>query len=397
MYKKNIVILVFLLLFVSGCARFGHQISLDNKIILTQDQQKNINLSTTKSEIRELALSIEVPGQFKTIPAMTNRIYAPIDGKITKVFVKLGETVGAHQPLVEMQSDAIGQIQSELLQNIIQINAQIKMSNAQLEFARNNYRRETTLLGEKVTSKRSWEDSKTQLTKESANLSALGAQRTSLVSVYQQRLNLYGADRSVINRVIATNKIYPYIILRSQHPGIIIKRDANLEEFVETNKEHMEVSDLKKVWASGYLFEKDISKVKVGEKVVATINDDLVADGKLTYIASTLDPKTKTLEVVAEINNPELLIKPNMYTKMKINTGTVKALVVPKSAIQKFGDSDLIYVKIGANKFEERKIQTGMSNDQYVEVTKGIKPGETIVTEGSFSLLGESIKRTERD
>ena len=148
MYKKNIVILVFLLLFVSGCARFGHQISLDNKIILTQDQQKNINLSTTKSEIRELALSIEVPGQFKTIPAMTNRIYAPIDGKITKVFVKLGETVGAHQPLVEMQSDAIGQIQSELLQNIIQINAQIKMSNAQLEFARNNYRRETTLLGE---------------------------------------------------------------------------------------------------------------------------------------------------------------------------------------------------------------------------------------------------------
>ncbi len=400
MKNKYLLILIIFIIcsfLLTGCKSDKESKTSQNIIKLTAEQEKNINLELAKAEYNDLALAISIPAQFKAVTFLTSRLYAPVDGKVKKVFVEPGQTVKKGEPLVIIQSDTIGQIESELLQNIIQISAQIRMSQAQLEFARNNYKRESVLLSEKVTSKKSWEESKTQMYKEMANLSALGAQRSSLISVYQQRLNLYGADSSVINRVISTNKIYPFITIKSQLNGIVMKRDINEEEFVQLNKEMFEVSDLNKIWLVGYLFEKDINSVKVSNKVTATINDTEKVTGEVTYISPNLDNNTKTMEVRAEIDNKTLNLKPNMFADMLINTGVKNALIIPKSAIQKLGDSNLVYVKISPHTYEERKIETGTGNDKQVEIISGVKEGEFVVTNGSFSLLGESIKKDERE
>lgn len=394
MYKK-IILLLFVSVVLTGCVP-NHKTRPDNSnIILTPDQEKNIYLQTEVAKIKEIELSLKVPAQFKAIPLLTNRTYAPVAGKVVNVFVEQGQVVKSGQPLLEIQSDIIGQIESELLQNIIQINSQIKMSQSQLEFARNNFTREDILLKEHITSKLDWDTAKNQMRREAANLNALKIERTSLISVYQRRLLMYGAGSNVIQRVISSNKIYPYITLRAHKTGVIIKRDANQEEFVEVNKELFEVADLSRIWLVGNIFEKDIPTVNIGNPVSVLVNDILKFKGKIIYIASVLDTETKTLEVRAEIENNDYKLKPNMYEEMNIKTGNKRVLAVPRNAVQKIGDTNLVYVRVSPNTYSERTVKTGIYNDKDIQIISGIKENEVIVTKGSFSLLGESIKKIE--
>lgn len=394
MYKK-IILLIFLIFVLSGCANSNKHKNGNANIILTADQQKNIGLQTQPALFKILDLSLKIPAQFEAIPTRTNKIYAPVDGKVVNVFVIQGQEVKAGQALVEIQSDIIGQLESELLQNIIQINSQIKMSQSQLEFARNNFVREDILLKEHVTSKLDWDTAKNQLRREIANLNALKTERTSLISVYQRRLSMYGADSSVIQRVIASNKIYPYITLRSHKNGVVISREPNQEEFVEVNKELFEVADLSRIWLVGNIFEKDIPSVNLGNPASVNVNDMLTYRGKIIYISPVLDTDTKTLEIRAEIFNDDYKLKPNMYEEMNIKTGVKKVLSVPRNAIQKIGDTNVVYVLVAPYTYSERSVKTGIYNDKDIEILNGINENDIVVTNGSFSLLGESIKKIE--
>lgn len=394
MYKK-IILLIFLIFVLTGCAGNNKHKSENANITLTADQQRNIDLQTQPAQFKELDMALKIPAQFKAIPTLTNRIYAPVNGKVVNVFVIQGQEVKAGQALVEIQSDIIGQLESELLQNIIQINSQIKMSQSQLEFARNNFVREDILLKEHVTSKLDWDTAKNQLRREIANLNALKTERTSLISVYQRRLSMYGADSGVIQRVIASNKIYPYITLRSHKNGVVISREPNQEEFVDVNKELFEVADLSRIWLVGNIFEKDIPSVNIGNHVSVNVNDVLAYKGKIIYISPVLDMDTKTLEIRAEIFNDDYKLKPNMYEEMNIKTGVKKVLSVPRSAIQKIGDTNVVYVLVAPYTYSERSVETGIYNDKDIEILKGINENDVVVTQGSFSLLGESIKRIE--
>lgn len=396
MFKK-IFFLIFIIVLLTGCTN-RHRIEMKNKdIILTQKQEENIKLETKTATFIPLDVSITIPAQFKAIPILSNRIYSPVDGKIINVFVEQGQIVKLGQPMVEIQSDTIGQIESELLQSIIRLNSQIKMSQAQLEFVTNNYKRENILLKEKITSRFDWENAKTQMSKESANLSALKTEKTSMISVYQRRLQMYGADNRTIQKVLVNNKIYPFIILRAHQEGFVIKFDAHLDEFIPVNKELFEVANLSKIWLVGNLFEKDISSVNIGNTVKVKTDGLNGVKGKIIYVAPTLDLETKTLEVRAEIENKNYKIKPNMFTEMNIKTGTRTVLAVPLSAIQKIGDTTLVYVLVEPHVYSERVIKTGVNNDTYVEILSGLKENEVVVTKGSFSLLGETIKKTERE
>lgn len=396
MYKK-ILFLISLIFILTGCGVKNKIETQNADIILTSQQEKNINIETQKAGVTKLDVSLVVPAQFKANIFLTNRIYAPVDGKIVDVFVVTGQTIKKGQPLVKIQSDIIGQIESELLQNIIQLTAQIKMSQSQLEFFIHNYSRENMLYKEHITSKVDWESSKTQMNKERANLSALKIERSSLISVYQRRLSMYGADSQVIQRVIATNKIYPFIVIKADKNGVVLKRDVNREEFVMANKELMSTADLSKIWLVGNLFEKDIHSVRMGDKVSAKIDDFNVVEGNISYIAPALNLETKTLEVIAEIKNTDYKIKPNMFTEMNIKIGTAEVLAVPSIAIQKIGDKSIVYVRTSPHTYAERIVKTGIFNDKYIEIKSGIKEGEIVATRGSFSLLGESIKKIEAD
>lgn len=391
----KLFIIFSLALLLTGCRNKNNDTAPNKRIVLTEAQEKNAKIQTSPLSGMDIELQITIPAQFKARNQSIERIYSPIDGKITNVFVEPGAILKVGQPIVQIKSDAISQIQLEFLEKILDIDANINELRAQYNLSLQNYNRERTLYNEKISSRADYETANAQLRKDKANLDALNIKRSSLINVYRQRLAVYGGT---IDNVIKTKQIYPYITIKATKNGVLLERKVNPGEIVEQNRELFNLADLKTIWLVGYAFEKDSPYLHLGEAVTGTIEESTeTINGVLSYVSPILDNTTKTLEVRADIPNKNFKIKPNMYAEMYVNTGIAHVLAIPTDAVEKFGDYNFAYVKIAPHTYEERKVETGKKNDQYTEVLSGIKAGEEVVTRGSFELLGESIKKQEAE
>ncbi len=390
---KLFIIFIFVTVTCVGCGHKADKVVNNKQLVLTDAQEKNADIQTSPLQRMELELQITIPAQFKARNQSIERVYSPIDGKITDVFVEPGTILKVGQPIVQIKSDEISQIQLEFLEKILDIDANINELKAQYALSRQNYNRERTLYSEKISSRAEYETANAEMRKDKANIDALYIKRASLANVYRQRLAVYGGS---LDRVLQTKQIYPYVTLRASKNGILLERKVNSGEVVEKNRELFNLADLSTIWLVGYAFEKDSSVLHLGEAVTGTLEESTgVINGVLSYVSPILDSTTKTLEVRADIPNKELKIKPNMYAEMFVNTGMVNVLAIPNDAVEKYGDYYFAYVKIAPHTYEERKVQIGKKNDKYSEIVSGIKAGEEVVTKGSFELLGESIKKQE--
>ena len=374
----KLFIIFSLALLLTGCGSKNNDTAHNKRIVLTEAQEKNAKIQTSPLSVMDIELQITIPAQFKARNQSIERIYSPIDGKITNVFVEPGAILKVGQPIVQIKSDAISQIQLEFLEKILDIDANINELRAQYNLSLQNYNRERTLYNEKISSRADYETANAQLRKDKANLDALSIKRSSLINVYRQRLAVYGGT---IDNVIKTKQIYPYITIKATKNGVLLERKVNPGEIVEQNRELFNLADLKTIWLVGYAFEKDSPYLHLGEAVTGTIEESTeTINGVLSYVSPILDNTTKTLEVRADIPNKNFKIKPNMYAEMYVNTGIAHVLAIPTDAVEKFGDYNFAYVKIAPHTYEERKVETGKKNDQYTEVLSGIKAGEKVVT-----------------
>lgn len=373
------------------------QTSAYKQIVLDDEQEQNANIQTEILQNRPIQLRITIPAQFKAVNIFLDRIYAPINGKVIRVFVNIGDIVKIGQPLIEIKSDAIGQIQLEFLDAYINVDSEIKQMTAQYNLSVQTYKRENILYHEGISSRAEYQVAYAQMLKDRASLNAAKIKKNAIIKVYAQRVALYGGNESTITGVAVTKRIYPYITLRASKHGIVLERKANQGEIIEQNREIFNIADLSTIWLVGYAFEKDTPLLKVGQDVVGVFEEERgkTVKGKLSYVASVLDPERKTMEVIANIPNKDFSIKPNMYSEMIVDIGTVNALAVPNTALQKYGDYTFAYIKVAPHTYEERKVATGQQNDKYSEVKSGICLGEEVVSNGGFSLLGESIKMKE--
>lgn len=391
---KLIIIFCFLII-LSGCGNKTSEQSHNKQIVLTEAQERNAKIQTEPLSVMDIELQITIPAQFKARNQSIERVYSPIDGKITDVYVEPGTILKIGQPIVKIKSDEISQIQLEFLEKILDIDANYNELKAQYNLSNQNYNREKTLYNEKISSRAEYEAAYAQLRKDKANIEALNLKRSSLINVYRQRLAVYGGS---IDNVIKTKQIYPYITIKATKNGVLLERKVNPGEIVEKNRELFNLADLKTIWLVGYAFEKDSPYLHLGEAVTGTIEgSSSTINGVLSYVSPILDNTTKTLEVRAEIPNKDFKIKPNMYAEMFVNTGVAHVLAIPTDAVEKFGDYNFAYVKVAPHTYEERKVETGKKNDKYTEIISGVKAGEEVVTTGSFELLGESIKKQEQE
>lgn len=402
--KSTIIFLLtitILPLFLCGCNKKEDDINIKNKIItLSLEQEKNAKITTDFAKNMELDMTITIPAQFRAQNTLVDKIYAPLNGKIEKIFVEPGIVVKKGQEIALIKTDEIGAIQLEFLEKILDIEGSIKEMTAQCNLSKQEYEREHTLYNEKISSLADYQKARAQMEKDKATLNSLQNKKSALVNVYRQRLAVYGGS---IDTVLKTRKAYPYVSLKASKGGIVLERNVNENEFIEKDKELFNIADLSTIWLVGYAFEKDASKLTTGEKVTGKLeegeNKNTLSDkieGTLSYVSPILDNTTKTLEVRADIENKDFKIKPNMYAEMFVDIGKYETLVIPNDSIEQYGDFSFAYVKIKPNTYEERKLEIGHKNDKYTEILSGIKEGEEVVVEGAFSLLGESIKNSEK-
>jgi len=161
-------------------------------------------------------------------------------------------------------------------------------------------------------------------------------------------------------------------------------------------QELLSVTDLSEVWVVGDLYEQDFRTVRVGSEAAITTPayPGLTLHGRVSYIDPRVDPQARTAKARIEVPNADGCLRLGMYVSVSFTTPGVSTVVVPRSAVQAIGDRQVVFVPAGNEdgKFIQRQVRVGSPIGDNYTVLSGLKPGETVVTEGSFFLRAEVLR-----
>jgi len=157
-----------------------------------------------------------------------------------------------------------------------------------------------------------------------------------------------------------------------------------------------EIADLSNVWILLDAYESDLLFMKIGQKITITLAS---IPGKefttsISFIDPLINPQTRTAAVRAELNNPQQILKPEMFVKGKIKASlsvSGKSIVISKTSLLWTGKRSVVYVKVPNTEFpafEMREITLGASLGEFYIVESGLTEGEEIVTNGVFAIDG---------
>ncbi len=171
--------------------------------------------------------------------------------------------------------------------------------------------------------------------------------------------------------------------------GLVTQRPVARGERVEAGQMLFTILDISRLWIWIDLHEKDLAVVRVGMpvRIKVTAYPQRTFTARISYLAPELTPESRTVRARVEVDNTERLLKPNMFATVEILSGRSRAvLAVPASALTRVENQDVVYVNFESDHFERRSVSLGQREDDWVEVTRGLKPGEKIATEGTFAL-----------
>ncbi len=146
------------------------------------------------------------------------------------------------------------------------------------------------------------------------------------------------------------------------------------------------------VWVYGTIYEYELPFVKIGTpvKIHAPTFPEKEFQGEVRALDPVLDSATRSIRVRARVENPEGLLKPEMYVNLYFKTGLGEALTIPEEAVLHTGEQTLVFVAQGEGYFEPRKVILGTKVGNFYEVKEGLRAGEPIVVSGNFLIDSES-------
>jgi len=183
--------------------------------------------------------------------------------------------------------------------------------------------------------------------------------------------------------------------LRSTMEGIVLERLATVGEFVEKGRVIATIGDNAQLWLLAEINERDLSLVKSGQEAEFTVlaYPDKRFHGRIAQLGNQVEHDSRTLEARIEVDNKDGLLKAGMFADIAITTTVLeRVLTIPDKAMQSDGDSQVVFVALGADRFEKRRVQPGVSHQERTQVISGLKTGEIVVTDGSFILKSELLK-----
>ena len=217
-----------------------------------------------------------------------------------------------------------------------------------------------------------------------------------MVQTSRERLELLDVPEHQIRELEKSRKIMKDLHIHSPFAGIVLNIGAREGQYVTPQTELFMLADLSRVWVIADIYEDELPWVHVGDEVQIELTGipGRTFTGKLTYIYPYADPKTRTIKVRLEFNNPDLLLKPEMYANVTIQAQSqVDAVVIPSQAVVRSGIRDQVFVVRGQGKFEPREVKLGVSSEGKVQVLDGVKAGEEVVVSSQFLIDSESKLR----
>lgn len=187
----------------------------------------------------------------------------------------------------------------------------------------------------------------------------------------------------------------PTVEVESPLDGVVLERSVTVGETVDPTTALFHVGDLSRLLAEAEVYEADLADVRSGEvarlRVVAY--PDRVFTGRVVRLAEEIDPVRRTLRIWINVaNTPNRQLKPGMFAQVNLVVATTGEVVtVPNEAVQTDGPNRFVFVQNGEN-FVRQDVVVGERDDRYTAITRGVFPGDLVVTQGAMQLKTVALR-----
>ena len=343
-------------------------------VTLSPEKQKSSGIEVRQVALENTAVPLSATAAIEINMDRSAKISPRVTGKAVRIIASQGDRVKAGQALAYLDSVELDQTWSDYIK-----------AKGKVELARKNFQREESLFEKKISPEKDVLKAKQEFGEAEADL-----------NLAKERFRLLGVDVSQFE-LTKGNGNHPLIPVTSPVSGVVLEKTVTQGEMVSSDKALFTVADLSTLWVVIDIYEKDISRLRLGTgvKVSVTAFSDKTFRGKIAYIGDVIDEKTRTEKARVTIDNSSGLLKPGMFATVLIETtsgGTERIIAVPEEAVVVDGTKRYVFIQIAPEQFKRREIEAGRTLGNRMEVTMGLKEGETVAVKGAFILKSELKK-----
>jgi membrane fusion protein, heavy metal efflux system len=349
---------------------------------MNPESQKEMGISVEAAALRNLRDTLSATGIVSEDPGRVAHIRPLARGLIDKSYVKLGDRVSEKDPLVEYDNIELGLAIGEYLTS----QAELRRSLTDLEVKKTILDRGKEMLRVGAIARTAYDLREAEY--KDAEAKTAGAKAA--VDKIEEQIHRFGwtdQDLATLPAKQGTGHTITHSILKAPFSGIITAYHASVGEAVEPSTELLAITDMSSLWVLADVFEKDLSHVKNGQAVKVRVASypGRVFQAKITYIADTLEPKTRTAKVRCVVENSSGLLKLEMFATVEIPIDRARdVLAVPDSSIQQIEGKPVVFVRKSEREFQKQEVQTGIASGGFTEIRSGITEGDLVASHGSF-------------
>lgn len=300
-----------------------------------------------------------VPARVVIDENRASKVGVPLSGRVTSVHVELGQRVAAGDPLFSVASP-----------DIAELRAQEEKAAVDLEAARTALERVRAMVATRALPAKEELAAQRDL-KEAEVASRLAGSKLESLKVSSQSDNEF--------------------TVTAPRFGVVVEKNVLLAQAVspDANAALMVVADLSSVWVVADLFDAEATGVKEGARAQVTSPSipDLRLEGRVEMVSSVLDPNRHTVPIRVRLPNPDGLLRPNVYARVRFGAAHKDGVVeVAATSLVTDGERQYLYVQDGEGRFTKRLVVAGSVHDGRVPVLSGLKGGEIVVEQGAVLL-----------
>lgn len=345
--------------------------SENNIVTLTDEQYKTVGIELGRVQERVLGGAVSVTGLLDVPPQNMVSITAPFGGFLRSTTLLQGMHLSKGQVIAVIENPEYIQLQQDFLD-----------SKSQVEFLETEFQRQQELAKENVNAQKTLQKSRADLNSMKAKNNGLRA-KLAMLNIDSDKLGP-GAIRSTID-------------LRSPIDGYVTQVNSTIGSFVNPTDVIFRIVDTDHLHAELTAFERDISKIKIGQKIRFTLSNESKERTAKVYLIGREISADRTVRIHGHLDEEDRNLIPGMYLKALIETGGQSLSSLPEDAVVNFEDKNYIFIKGNENKFEQVEVKTGVREGGFVEVTlpENLKTQNTsVVLKGAYKLLSK-MKNSE--
>lgn len=373
---KHTIIFFLVIIFVS-CDRAAQDeekdlAATDESItVLTAEQIRNAGIKTVKPEKKVISSTIKVNGSIDVPPQNLVSVSLPLGGYLKSTHLLPGMHVKKGELLAVLEDQQYIQLQQDYL-----------TTKARLEAAEAEFHRQEQLNQTKAASDKSVQQSRAEFKSLKISLQALG-----------EKLKLINIDPSSLNEETLTRQAKVF----SPFDGFVSRVNVNIGKYITPSDVMFELVNPQDIHLNLRVFEKDLTQLSIGQKLLAYTNSDRSKKYKCEIILISKDiGPDHTAEVHCHFDDYDKSLIPGMYMMAEIETATHDAWTIPTSTIVVFDGKQYVFVEEGKQSYRMTEIQSGKQTGNETEIMGPASlENSIVVSEGAYTLLMSLKNRAE--